>query len=145
MIGLGQVDGGGVDPRRALDKILRDKRGRRRGVGHGLPLDGTGEAKGKRRGNYRRDDGGSRCIYVVERLGTTVTGGDASAYGCRRDRNGNGGCSGCPGVDVGLEMEMMVVFSMMVGVLVVVLVVLLLVVLVVVPVVLVVFLVVVVV
>lgn len=132
MIGLGQLDGGGVNPRRALGKILRDKRGRRRGAGHGLPLDGTGEAKGKRGGDDRRDDGGSRCIYVVERLGTAVTGRDASANGSRRNRRGNGGgcsgCNGCSGVDVGLEMEMMVVL-LMVAVLVVALLLVLLVVL----------------
>lgn len=134
MIGLGQLDGGGVNPRRALGKILRDKRGRCRGAGHGLPLDGTGEAKGKRGGDDRRDDGGSRCIYVVERLGTAVTGRDASANGSRRNRRGNGGgcsgCNGCSGVDVGLEMEMMVVLLMVAVLVVALLLVLLLVVLV---------------
>lgn len=71
-----------------MDEILRDQRGRS-GAGHGLPLDGTGEAKGERRDGDGRDEGGSGRVDVVQRLGTAVTGSDASAYGIG-SRSGNG-------------------------------------------------------
>lgn len=72
-----------------MGEILRDQRGRSGGAGYGLPLDGTGEAKGERRDGHGRDEGGSRRVDVVQRLGTTVTGSDASAYGIG-SRSGNG-------------------------------------------------------
>lgn len=72
-----------------MGEILRDKRRRCGGAGHGLPFDGTGEAKGERRDCHGRDEGGSRRIDVVQRLRTTMAGRDASAYGIR-SRSGNG-------------------------------------------------------
>lgn len=72
-----------------MGEILRYERRRCSGAGHGFPFDGPGEAKGERRDCHGRDEGGSRRVDVVQRLRTTMTGSDASAYGIRSS-SGNG-------------------------------------------------------